>query len=335
MIQPLVSIIIPLYNRKHLISRCVKSVCNQTYPHLEIIVVDDGSTDKPDDVLAELACDERVKVLRKPNGGVSSARNAGIDAAQGEYIMFLDSDDAMLPMAVEWCVREAENSSADCVTYAHCHCGLTQEVSLPTECRAVHFGKEEGIEEAYVTDRLFAMWNKLYRRQLLGTLRLLPDVSWGEDFIFSFSYMQRCETIAALDAALVNITPDSHGSLNKRYRPQMFADCLAQYDVIRRYLAAAPPSRMIKLFNEYMWGCMLACVRKMSLLAPLSYGEKVAELRRWAESDFVKSLDPELCYHTLDCRVVQKQWYVLVPAAVRLCSFKSKVARAVRRMLKR
>lgn len=323
MSQPLVSIITPLYNRKHLISRCVKSVCNQTYKNLEIIVVDDGSTDNPDDVLSELARDSRVRILRQSNSGVSAARNLGIETAKGEYIMFLDSDDAMLPPAVEWCVREAEASHADCVTYAHCHCGTEQEPPIATEVHSILLTEEESIKNAFQTNRLFAMWNKLYRRQLLGDLRLLTDVSWGEDFIFSLSYLQKCNSVAVLDAVLVNITTDSPNSLNKRYRPQMFADCTAQYKAIQDYLQSHPSPEITRMFQTYMWWCLMACVRKLCLLAPLSYRDKVRELKSWANSELFQSLPTEYCPRSLTCSMVKKRFFTLLPAIIQLGAMKS------------
>lgn len=91
---PLISVVIPVYNIEEYLERCVKSVCGQTYTNLEIILVDDGSTDSSGKLCDNLAQkDDRIKVFHKPNGGSSSARNLGISKAQGEYIGFVDSDD--------------------------------------------------------------------------------------------------------------------------------------------------------------------------------------------------------------------------------------------------
>ena len=107
--MPKISVIIPVYNVSQYLHRCVDSVINQTYSDLEIILVDDGS---PDD--CPIICDEyskkdaRVKVIHKPNGGLSSARNAGLDIATGEYVGFVDSDD--------WIEED---------TFGYCPCGVT------------------------------------------------------------------------------------------------------------------------------------------------------------------------------------------------------------------
>ena len=91
---PLISVIIPVYNVEKYLNRCVQSVCNQTYHNLEIILVDDGSTDNSGKLCDEWAVkDLRIKVIHKDNGGLSSARNIGLDNAKGEYIGYVDSDD--------------------------------------------------------------------------------------------------------------------------------------------------------------------------------------------------------------------------------------------------
>ena len=90
----MISVIVPVYNRKETLERCVQSLRGQTYPDLEIILVDDGSTDGSGALCNALAREDvRIRVIHKENGGVSSARNAGIEAAKGEYLMFTDSDD--------------------------------------------------------------------------------------------------------------------------------------------------------------------------------------------------------------------------------------------------
>ncbi len=94
--QPLISVVIPLYNKEKWVKRCVESVLDQTYSHMEILIVNDGSTDNSLQVVETIE-DNRIKIINKPNGGVSSARNLGIEHAKGEYIAFLDADDEWEP----------------------------------------------------------------------------------------------------------------------------------------------------------------------------------------------------------------------------------------------
>ncbi|GHT03225.1 hypothetical protein AGMMS50276_33280 [Synergistales bacterium] len=102
MANHLVSIVVPIYNTQKYLNRCVDSLLNQTYKNLEVLLVDDGSTDGSEKMCDEYAVsDKRVRVIHKPNGGEASARNAGLFQASGDYLMFCDSDDEFLPYAVE------------------------------------------------------------------------------------------------------------------------------------------------------------------------------------------------------------------------------------------
>ena len=108
-----VSVIIPMYNSENYIGQCIRSVTDQTYRNLEIIVVDDGSTDEGARVCAELMeTDARIRLCRQENRGVSAARNHGIQAATGEYVFFLDSDDAIHPLLLGELLGRAEENNA-------------------------------------------------------------------------------------------------------------------------------------------------------------------------------------------------------------------------------
>lgn len=133
--SPLVSVVIPTYNRAALLPRAITSVLNQTFPDLECIVVDDGSTDQTTQVVAGFQ-DPRLRLLRLPiNGGGGHARNVGIQAARGELIAFLDSDDEWLPQMLERLVvrlRECENSRT---TVAYCRCEVRDELTMRMWCQ--------------------------------------------------------------------------------------------------------------------------------------------------------------------------------------------------------
>ncbi|MBY6104730.1 glycosyltransferase family 2 protein [Marinobacter nauticus] len=116
--SPLVSIVIPIYNVEQYVDECLESVRQQTYKKLEIIVVEDCSTDNSLKALEPHLADERVRLIQhKQNGGLSAARNTGIEAATGEYLMFVDSDDVVERSLVEVCTRAAQRLNADVITY--------------------------------------------------------------------------------------------------------------------------------------------------------------------------------------------------------------------------
>ena len=112
-----VSVIIPVYKVERFLTRCVESVLSQTYANLEVILVDDGSPDKCGEMCEMFASrDNRIKVIHKLNGGLSSARNAGLDIASGDYITFVDSDDCIHLRMIEWMVQQLEQSNSDFVS---------------------------------------------------------------------------------------------------------------------------------------------------------------------------------------------------------------------------
>ena len=116
MTMPQLSVIVPAYNARETLKRCLDSILGQSFRDLELIVVDDGSTDETPRICDEYAAaDERVRVLHQPNGGVSRARNAGIDAARGERLAFVDADDHLLPEAYETMLRALEATGAETV----------------------------------------------------------------------------------------------------------------------------------------------------------------------------------------------------------------------------
>lgn len=118
--SPLVSIIVPIRNSKHYLDDCVNSLRSQTYPDLEIILVDDGSTDGSAELCDAMAqTDQRIRVTHQPCRGVSAARNAGLDAATGAFVTFVDSDDSLRREAVAEAVRCAITHSADMVVFGY------------------------------------------------------------------------------------------------------------------------------------------------------------------------------------------------------------------------
>ncbi len=114
----LVSVVVPVYKVEQYLERCVKSICEQTYQELEIILVNDGSPDRCGEMCEELAQkDNRIQVLHKQNGGLSDARNAGVKLATGKYLLFVDSDDYIAKDLVEKAVAEAEKMACDMVLF--------------------------------------------------------------------------------------------------------------------------------------------------------------------------------------------------------------------------
>ena len=123
--QPLVSVVVPIYNVEAYLDRCIESIVNQTYKNLEIILVDDGSPDRcPQMCDAWALRDERIQVIHKSNEGLGMARNSGIDVATGKYIFFLDSDDYLAEETVYQCVISGQENNAEVILFGCNDCGF-------------------------------------------------------------------------------------------------------------------------------------------------------------------------------------------------------------------
>lgn len=180
----LISIIVPVYNAAKSLPRCVRSLTGQTYRNLEILLVNDGSKDDSLAVCRSLAeQDDRIRVIDKPNGGVSSARNAGLDAAAGKYIMFCDSDDWVEP---DWCAAMVENCAEDDLTI----CEIERTNAL-AQTGKPELEIRERKELLHAPLLMCAVWNKIYLRSVIESnhLRFPQQLSLGEDFAFVLSYV--------------------------------------------------------------------------------------------------------------------------------------------------
>ncbi len=174
--KELVSVVVPVYNVEKYVERCVDSIINQTYSHLEIILVDDGSTDTSGEKCEELSKqDSRIKVIHKKNGGLSDARNYGLDVASGEYILFVDSDDWIDEGMIAYLVTLLKDTDSDISV-----CGYFEDGLDTTSCDQY---AEERIQ-VYETNReaVYALnhygasigtvaWNKLYKANIFTALR--------------------------------------------------------------------------------------------------------------------------------------------------------------------
>lgn len=196
----MISVIVPVYNVENYLNECVESICAQSYTDMEIILVDDGSTDGCPALCDEWAHeDSRVKVIHKPNGGLSDARNVGIDIAKGEYISFVDSDDMIAPDMVEYLVKLIENSDS---VISVCQRLLIDENGKKYACNPPKI-KESVIKGRGNCMRTFlessdidtVAWGKLYKTSLFKNVRY-PKGKFHEDVFTTYKLIAQCESIA-------------------------------------------------------------------------------------------------------------------------------------------
>lgn len=202
--ENLISVIIPVYNVESQLDRCVESIIAQTYRNLEIILVDDGSPDScPEKCDLWKKRDSRIKVIHKENGGLSSARNAGLEIATGEYISFVDSDDRVESIFLEKMLYHLLDTNADIV-----ECAILQEDENGTKQLLALSGDVQKKDDARVhllknDKKVFSFsWNKLYRASTIGNIRFCDDLRFGEDTPFIFEVLENCKRYCQLNEPL-------------------------------------------------------------------------------------------------------------------------------------
>lgn len=210
--QNLISIIIPIYKteEQHL-RRAIESVINQSYHNLEILLVDDGSPDvcgKLCDLYAKK--DNRIRVIHKINGGVSSARNHGLKVASGEYILFADSDDELRKNTIEILIQIAKDRDSD-ITICSCKHkfeSTTENENYPIKEKIKTVEQAEAIQNLSYNIQVFeelettAVWGKLYKKTVIEDLSFNENMNIGEDFVFNYYAICNAKTVTYCSSKL-------------------------------------------------------------------------------------------------------------------------------------
>lgn len=201
----MVSVIIPVYNVKEYLKRCVNSVLNQSYKSLQIILVDDGSTDGSGIICDEFKNqDSRVKVIHKTNGGLSDARNVGTDSANGDFVFYLDSDDYLENDAIESLVNIQEQYNCDIVLSNYYYTYEDHEDIAKCEFDEITILENKDAMEALVTGKIqnFA-WGKLINREIALRCKF-PYGKLFEDVFWFHNVLNECSSVIILNTAIVH-----------------------------------------------------------------------------------------------------------------------------------
>lgn len=230
MSQPLISVIVPVYNVEKYLDKCVRSIMNQTYRNLEIILVDDGSPDNcPAMCDAYAKEDPRIKVIHKENGGQADARNQGIDIASGEYIGFIDSDDFVDEDMYEYLIEIAQKEQADVVT-CECYDYYAEKEILRHDCDfyektnridAIARVMESRKATLYVVD-------KLYRKEIFDNLRFRKGKTF-EDAYIVVEILSKTKTVVFTNAQKYYYYHRLESTTSKPFNAKSF-DVVEAYD---------------------------------------------------------------------------------------------------------
>lgn len=228
-----ISVIVPVYNSERFLHRCIDSVLVQTYTDFELLLIDDGSTDSSGEICDLYAQkDDRIKVLHKSNGGVSSARNIGLDIASGEWITFIDSDDWVSEQYLE---KLSLGFQFDLViSYAKCFGKYGEILQKKYLSKCIDSKDIEILFLEYDLNWQTSPWAKLYRRDLCDNLRFVEGMHIGEDLVFLYTYIMKCRKICVLSDANYNYDMSNEHTLTRSIR--ILSDELHAYNNINTVL---------------------------------------------------------------------------------------------------
>lgn len=214
-----ISVIVPVYNVEKYLDKCIDSIVNQTYKNLEIILVDDGSPDNcPQMCDAWAEKDSRIKVIHKSNGGLSSARNAGLDVSTGQYIVFVDSDDYISSLYCEKLYKALIDNSADLSI-----CGV-KKIYPDSKDGEVSNIQDENLTQDEFFDKMegfcgwcwVVAWNKLYSRKLFSEIRYPEGKLYEDDWIIH-DIIYNCKKISTVSEALYYYVQRENSIISGKY----------------------------------------------------------------------------------------------------------------------
>ncbi len=252
--EDLVSIIIPVYNTEKYLSKCLESVINQTYKNLEIILINDGSTDKSKEICESFAKkDKRIQILNKENSGVSSARNHGMRLAKGQYIAFIDGDDYAEENYIEELLKNLKQTESDCVL-----CGYNRvydkKIEQITKEKNIYLNKEEFLFSILnVQTGTGFTWAKLWKREAIKDVQFDEEVKIGEDALFCMKACKNINKVYILNKALYNYRFNASSAVRKY--DQGYADkILKSMQIAKRYIEKeySKDEEAIKKVNNYI-----------------------------------------------------------------------------------
>ena len=221
-----VSIIIPIYNSEKTLNRLLDSVLNQSYKNLEIILINDGSTDNSLKIINSFGKkDKRISIINQKNQGVSNSRNTGLKVATGKYILFLDSDDYIDKNLIKTVLSIFKENKVDLVTY-----GFYTEIygqKLISNHKTCLLKNKESIKNNLInlwkTHMLYNVWNKIYKKEIIDTYNIkFPNYDYGEDIKFNMDYIEKSESLYNLETPLYYYNRENDNSLTNQYRENLF-----------------------------------------------------------------------------------------------------------------
>jgi glycosyltransferase involved in cell wall biosynthesis len=265
--KSLVSIIIPVYNVELFIERGLKSLKNQTYKNIEVIVVDDGSQDNSGKIADEFAQeDKRFKVIHKQNGGVSTAKNTGLDNAKGKYVVIMDGDDAVAPDYVEYLLSLIENTGSEIA----CSLNVFNENNTKqiSKDKFEIYSSADAIEAIYLYRIGVAMWNKIWRRDFIeeNHLRCHEELFFSEGMTFCVESFVKAKKIGIGRRRIYWQEFFNPNSATRKFNIKAWENGFLGLNIQKKaWEKITSDSRVSNAYNFHVWWCKCSVARKIWL----------------------------------------------------------------------
>lgn len=321
-----VSVIIPIYNVEQYIGKCIDSIIGQTYRNIEVICVDDGSPDASGYICDQYACnDKRIKVLHIPNGGVSNARNMGIDAAAGEYIMFVDGDDYLEKECIEYFVSLMQEYDAD-IAYSENYYTYEGEAQKKRDHRKLVSGEQAAIMQlCYRTN--IGVWNKLFKRQVLKDIHFITSQRIGEGFNFNVSAFQKARRVAVGKKKVYYYRQDNTSSATKKFSEAKWINGLQSISDIKDHMIIN--SR--EMDNAWLFAKWRTYV-DIFIMMELAVSDK--ESRPMYQESYIYAKKHAFCAFKTEASWKEKLSALLIHISPKIIFIKIKLRRAMMALLK-
>lgn len=292
-----ISLIIPIYNAEKYLSECLQSVAEQSYQDFECLCINDGSSDTSEEIVkAIVEKDTRFVLINQPNSGCSAARNTGIAKAQGEYLAFLDQDDALHPQALEMLLKMIEKHNADAATFAY------QNVAESFKIENVPHYETSDLHEELIDnpwDDFFknkkgasvVVWTRLYRRSVFGGLNFPCDVQPAEDSVYTLKFLQKCQSLVRTELPLMYYRDSATSIMNrgitaKYVRSHLKACCdIYEYFIASGILSEKKEKQLRYYLARMFYKTTISQVLRCKNFDPEMIAWVVAELRKLRASN--------------------------------------------------
>lgn len=304
----MISLIVPIYNKEHTIEKCINSLLSQTYSNIEILLINDGSTDSSGTVCDKYKeTDMRIKVFHKTNGGVSSARNLGLKHAKGEYIQFVDCDDYIEKNMCEVLITNILTTSSDIVIcgYKLLSDKCVKEISY--QKNVINFESEfpKYFADLYIKGFINPPWNKLYKKENIGH-EFIDNLSLGEDLIFNLEYLQGIDKISIISEGLYNYVLESEDSLTSTYRKDSFEIAVFLNNQVNKFCKDnLSKETNYKLISEVFFSNVLSSIQRSVYKKNTKKVQTISRIYKIISSSEVRSVIKNINTDTLEYKIMK------------------------------